>query len=87
MFKQKLQSLTSVDFMEVVLHFIGIKFTWKCWKDNHLDAHMSQATFSKQLIQTAGLSTDSSTNERTPFHPGHPIDNIPPVSLPQQGLL
>eukprot|EP00957_Ditylum_brightwellii_P061638 4676939-Ditylum_brightwellii.AAC.1 len=79
-FQQKLQSLTSVGFMGVVSHFLYIKFTWKCWEDNHLDAHMSQPAFAEQLIQTTGLATDSSTTKPTPYHLGHPIDNIPPAS-------
>ena len=83
-FEQNLRSLTSVDFMGTVSHFLGIKFQWKRYDDGHLDTHLSQPAFAEQLIQSAGLSTDSSVSKPTPFCPGCPIDTIPNIPLPQQ---
>ena len=70
--------------MGTVSHFLGIKFQWKQYNDGHLDTHLSQPAFAEQLIQSAGLSTDSSASKPTPIRPGCPIDTIPNNPLPQQ---
>eukprot|EP00957_Ditylum_brightwellii_P163746 12466152-Ditylum_brightwellii.AAC.1 len=68
--------------MGKVLYFLGIKFQWKDLADVHLAAHLSQLVFTEQLIQQAGLATESSRSKPALFQPGHPIDNIQQVDLP-----
>ena len=40
-FEHKLKSLTNVDFMGQVTHFLGIKFNWQQQPDNHLDVYLT----------------------------------------------
>jgi len=40
-FEHKLRSLSNVDFMGLVSHFLGIKFVWRHQEDNHLDVYLS----------------------------------------------
>eukprot|EP00957_Ditylum_brightwellii_P116114 8857342-Ditylum_brightwellii.AAC.1 len=70
--------------MGIVSHFLGIKFQWKRYKDVHLENLLSQPAFADQLIQLAGLSTNTSTTKPTPFCPDCPIHAIPNICLPQQ---
>ena len=79
-FEQKLRSLTSVDFMGEVSHFIGITFAWEWKPDNHIAVHMTQEAFSDNLIEEVGL-TDANP-VKTLCRSGHPVDNIPSENHP-----
>ena len=79
-FEQKLHSLTSVDFMGEVSHFIGIKFSWDRKPDNHIAVHMTQEAFADNLIDVAGLTNANTV--KTPYRSGHPVDNIPSTQHP-----
>ena len=74
-FEQKLKSITSVDFMGEVSHFIGIKFSWERKPNNHIGVHMTQEAFADNLIDNAGLT--QSNIVKTPYQSGHTVDNIP----------
>lgn len=74
-FEAKLQSLTNVDFMGEITHFIGIKFKWENHNDGHLSVHLSQRAFTEQLITNHKLDKANPTN--TPYRSGHPVDSVP----------
>ena len=75
-FESKLSSLTDVDFMGNVSHFLGIKFTWTR-ADKHLSAHLSQSAFVDNLAQECGFDPLSTKHPKTPYRSGLPIDSIP----------
>jgi len=75
-FEKKLGKLTKVDFMGTVSHFLGIKFQWRL-TENNVKVHLSQEAFSENLIQQAGLSSESTTVTRTPYRSGCPVDSLP----------
>ena len=74
-FQQRLSSMTNVDFMGQVTHFLGLKFQWK-QSANRLSAHISQEAFADTLIEQAGLTHLSVTAHKTPYRSGYPVDSI-----------
>ena len=87
-FENKLKSLTKVEFMGHVSHFLGIRYQWR-QKDGDVKVHMSQEAFADQLIEHAGLSHDSATTNPTPYRSGYPVDAIKssPDDLPYKQTL
>ena len=73
-FEEKLNSLTTVDFMGEVNHFLGLKFEWQRHNDGHIDAFLSQTAFAEQLIENTKLS--DANPSRTPYRSGHPVDSV-----------
>ena len=49
-FEKKISSLTNVDFMGEVNHFLGIKFQLTKHEDRDLDAYLSQEAYTDHLI-------------------------------------
>jgi len=82
-FEERLKKLTSVDFMGTVSHFLGIRFQWR-ETDTDLHVHMSQQAFAEHLIAQAGLHTDSTTSNPTPYRSGFPIDKVPHVEMSKE---
>ena len=78
-FEEKLQSLTTVDFMGEVTHFLGIKFKWVEQPNGHLTVHLSQQAFAEQLITNNNLNDANPT--KTPYRSGHPVDSVPHSKL------
>ena len=74
-FETKLQSLTNVDLMGDISHFLGIKYKWSKHDDGHLTAHLSQNAFAEQLVSNNKLSDSNPTT--TPYRTGHPVDSVP----------
>ena len=74
-FEEKLCSLTNVDFMGPVTHFLGIKFRWQEHDNGHLEVHLSQQAFTEQLISNHKL--DHANPTKTPYRSGHPVDSVP----------
>jgi len=74
-FQQRLSSMTNVDFMGQVSHFLGLKFQWK-QSENRLRAHISQEAFADTIIEQAGLTHLSVTAHKTPYRSGYPVDSI-----------
>jgi len=74
-FEKEIGSLTNVDFMGQVSHFLGIKYQWRK-TDNSTKAHMSQETFSDSLINQCGLSDISMKINMTPYRSGFPVDSV-----------
>ena len=87
-FESQLASLTDVDFMGDVTHFLGMKFTWTR-KDSHLSAHLSQSAFIDNLAQEVGFDPLSTKHPKTPYRSGLPIDSIPcdPMSIADRAKL
>ena len=79
-FESRLSSLTDVDFMGDVHHFLGIKFSWTR-SDNTLSAHLSQTAFIDNLTQELGFDPQSSKHPKTPYRSGLPIDSIPDETM------
>ena len=80
-FEDHLLSLTNVDFMGDVSHFLGMKFVWT--KHNStLSVHLSQSAFVDNLIYDLGLDPESTSAPKTPYRSGLPIDSIPTVPMP-----
>ena len=79
-FEAKRASLTQVDFMGTVSHFIGIKFEWTQTQDK-LSVHLSQLAFTENLIRLAGLDHSSSTTKPTPYRSGLPVDSVPEINM------
>ena len=75
-FESRLSSLTDVDFMGDVSHFLGIKFSWHRTSTN-LCAHLSQSAFIDNLAEELGLDKLSTKHPKTPYRSGLPIDSIP----------
>jgi hypothetical protein len=73
-FENKLKSITSVDFMGNISHFLGLKFDWTTHKDGNIDVHISQTAFAEQLIEANNLSEANPT--QTPYRSGHPVDSV-----------
>ena len=67
----------SVDFEGPVSHFLGLKFQITKHDDGHVDIFLSQEAATTKLIQSSGLSNDSTSTKRTPYRSGHPVDVIP----------
>ena len=74
-FETKLRSLTNVDFMGKVTHFLGIKFSWNREKGEHLSVHLTQEAFAENLIDTVEITDANSVP--TPYRLGHPVESIP----------
>ena len=81
-FERKLQSLTTVDFMGEVSHFLGLKFDWIRHDDGELDAFISQTAFAEQLIANTNLS--DANPAKTPYRSGHPVDSVAHCKLTPQ---
>ena len=75
-FEKELGSLTNVDFMGQVSHFLGIKYQWR-QNSTSTKAHMSQEAFSESLVNQNGLSNISTKINMTPYKSGFPVDAIP----------
>ena len=78
-FEQKLQSLTNVDLMGDISHFLGIKYKWTKHDNGHLTAHLSQHAFAEQLVTNNNLSDANIAH--TPYRTGHPVDSVPHTKL------
>ena len=76
-FKKQLTSLTGVNFMGRVSHFLGMKFIWRKSSKGMLSFHLSQEAFADHLISISGLTDASVTTVTTPYLSGHPVDAIP----------
>ena len=79
-FEKQLTSLTDVDFMGDVHHFLGIKFTWTRSGDT-LSAHLSQTAFIDNLAHDLGFDPLSTKHPKTPYRSGLPIDSIPDETM------
>ena len=79
-FESKLQTLTDVDFLGNVQHFLGIKFAWTRMDDT-LTAHLSQSAFIDNLSREAGFDPLCTKSPKTPYRSGLPIDSIPDVPM------
>jgi len=75
-FEKELGSLTNVDFMGQVSHFLGIKYQWR-QTPTSTKAHMSQEAFAESLVNQNGLSNISTKINMTPYRSGFPVDAIP----------
>lgn len=87
-FEDQLSKIIKVDLMGQVSHFLGIKFQWTHHHDGHLDVHLNQEAFSKQLVINNDLT--NSPPAHTPYWSGLTIDSIPHqplTSFQQQKLL
>jgi len=82
-FENRLGSLTKVDFMGTVSHFLGIRFQYRQDHDN-LKVHLSQQAFSENLTEQAGLDKESTTINQTPYRSGYPVDKVKHVNLPPE---
>jgi len=67
----------NVDFEGPVSHFLGLKFQITKYDDGHVDIFLSQEAATTKLIQSSGLSNDSTSTKHTPYRSGHPVDAIP----------
>jgi len=74
-FQQRLSSMTNVDFMGQVSHFLDLKFQWR-QSENRLSAHISREAFADTLIEQAGLTRLSVTAHKTPYRSGYPVYSI-----------
>ena len=81
-FEKKILSLTNVDFMGLVSHFLGIKFQWQQHVGSNLSIHLSQQASSEQLISNNKLDTANPT--QTPYQCGHPVVSVPHSKLSTQ---
>ena len=80
-FEDKLKALTDVDFLGPVSHFLGTNFMWSRPDSDNLTAHLSQQAFVDNLVLDADLDPDSTSNNKTPYRSGLPIDSIPAVPM------
>jgi hypothetical protein len=76
-FETLLSSLGSVEFMGQVSHFLGIEFTWHHHADGNVSVNLTQQSFTESLLDSIGLSSDTTSTFTTPYRSGLSIDSIP----------
>jgi len=74
-FEKEIKKTTNVDIMCDVSHFLGLRFQWRQTNTN-LKVHLSQEAFADTLIEQTGLSHFATTNTKTPYRSGYPVEMI-----------
>ena len=69
--------------MGKVTHYLGLKLQWKTTPTS-VSVHLSQETFTPNLVHDAGLDNSSSTYKPTPFRSVYPVDSIHSQNLPPE---
>jgi len=80
-FEKGLSSIGEVDFMGKVSHFLGIEFIWTHHDNGHLSVTLTQQSFTENLVDVLGLTTESISTFTSPYRSGLPIDSIPSVDM------
>lgn len=80
-FETLLSSLGEVNFMGQVSHFLGIEFTWHHHPDGNVSVNLTQQSFTESLLESLGISSDTTSTFTTPYCAGISIDSIPSQSL------
>jgi hypothetical protein len=80
-FEELLATIGSVDFMEQVMHFLGIEFQWKFHPNGHLSVSLTQQSFVEALLDSLQILYYSPSTFITPYRSDISIDSIPNVDL------
>jgi hypothetical protein len=67
--------------MGQVSHFLGIEFTWHHSSDGNVSVNLTQQSFTENLLESLGHSTDSVSTFTTPYQSGISIDTIPNADM------
>jgi hypothetical protein len=76
-FEESFSKLWQVDFMGQVSHILGIEFTWKHHSDGNLSVTLTQQLFAETLIESLGITIESTSTFTSPYRSGYPIDAVP----------
>jgi len=66
-FEKSLSSIGKVAFMGQVSHFLGMEFTWTHHPDGHVSILLTQQSFTENLLESLGITTDSISMFTTPY--------------------
>jgi hypothetical protein len=69
-----LSGIGSVDFMGQVMHFLGIKFTWKRLPDNHLCVTLNQQSFIESLLDSLNITIEGVSSYSSIYQSGIHMD-------------
>ena len=80
-FEKKMSSLTKVDFMGQVSHFLGIEFMWQKLPDDNLCVSLTQQSFVESLLDSLNISYEGTSIYTSPYQSGIHIDSIPSIDM------
>jgi hypothetical protein len=64
--------------------FWGIEFSWVHHADGSLSVHLTQQSFSENLLESLGFDKFSTSTYLTPYRSGFPIDSVPHEEMSSQ---